>query len=123
MKLIIAGSRDIVISKDISTSLEYLESIIRKYYPFIIDFEIISGMSGNIDLLAVKLAEKNKYNIKKFPANWNKYGKEAGPIRNKEMAEYADSAIVIMKKEGSPGSRNMIMNMKKLNKPCFVISV
>ncbi|KKM72212.1 hypothetical protein LCGC14_1422810, partial [marine sediment metagenome] len=37
--------------------------------------------------------------VKKFPANWDKYGKQAGFIRNAEMAQYADAVILF------PGGR------------------
>jgi hypothetical protein len=57
--------------------------------------------------------------IASFPAKWERYGKRAGPIRNREMADYADVAVVIWD-DNSPGSRNMIKTMKDLGKPVFV---
>lgn len=35
----------------------------------------------------------NDYKLTKFPADWNKYGKTAGYLRNMQMAEYADALI------------------------------
>jgi len=50
-------------------------------------------------------ARKCKLTI--FPADWDKYGKAAGSIRNKEMAEYADSLIAFWDGK-SKGTKNMI---------------
>jgi len=50
---------------------------------------------------------------------WNRLGKRAGPMRNKRMAEYTDAAIIIWDGK-SPGSRNMVNEMIKLNKPYHI---
>lgn len=42
-----------------------------------------------------------------FEANWGKHGKESGPIRNKEMANYADALICFWDGK-SKGTLNMI---------------
>jgi hypothetical protein len=51
----------------------------------------------------------NRVPVKQFPADWNKYGKAAGPIRNAQMAKYADAVILF------PGGRGTA-NMRKLAK-------
>ena len=58
--------------------------------------------------------------VKLFPANWSKYGKSAGPIRNGAMANYADGLIVIWDKKSS-GTLNMLSQMMKMDKPIFVV--
>ena len=82
--------------------------------------EVICGMARGADTWGRKWAEHHEIPIKEFPADWEKCGKAAGPIRNKQMADYADAAIVFIW-DGSRGSKNMIETMKKLNKPCFVV--
>ena len=42
-----------------------------------------------------------------MPADWEKYGKSAGHIRNKEMADIATHCIVFWNRI-STGSRNMV---------------
>jgi hypothetical protein len=54
----------------------------------------------------------NKVKIKKFPANWDLYGKAAGHLRNKEMALYADGLIAFMI-NNSKGTSNMIKQAKE----------
>ena len=42
-----------------------------------------------------------------FPADWDKYGKRAGYLRNVQMAEYADALLAFWDGE-SRGTKNMI---------------
>ena len=111
MKIIIAGSRDInnksVIQKTIWES------------PFSIT-EVVCGEARGVDTLGKEWAIENSIPVKSFKPDWNKYALKAGFIRNAEMADYADGAIVIMFSKGTSGSKNMIQQMRKRNKPCFI---
>lgn len=51
--------------------------------------------------------------MKRFPADWGKYGKSAGVLRNKQMAEYADGLIAFWDGK-SRGTANMIETAKGL---------
>lgn len=66
------------------------------------------------------MAAVNDLPVKQFPADWKTHGKAAGPIRNKQMAEYADAAIIFVV-NFSAGSMNMMSQMIKLKKPVVVI--
>ena len=50
--------------------------------------------------------------VKEFPANWARHGRSAGPIRNQEMAEYADALIALWDGK-SKGTENMISEAQK----------
>jgi hypothetical protein len=107
MKVIIAGSR---------TFDNYL--VLKKYCDKILsnvdksDIEIVSGGARGADFFGEKYAQENSYGIKLFPANWDKYGKSAGYIRNQEMAKYADALIAFW--DGtSRGTKHMIDLAKK----------
>lgn len=117
MKLIIAGSRNV---PETDEMIDRLENFL---FTFAMNSgnisEVVSGCASGGDTLGELWAERNNIPIKKFPANWKKYGRAAGPIRNKEMGNYADMAAVVWDGE-SNGSRHMINYMKKLNKPCHV---
>lgn len=112
MKVIIAGSRDITDYNVISSAFSSC--------PFDVT-EIVSGCARGVDSLGEKLANLCVIPVCKFPADWKKHGKAAGPIRNRQMAEYADAAIVIH--NGSRGSLNMISEMKRLGKPVYEVRV
>lgn len=111
MKVVIAGSRDLsIVYTEITNIMEYFEIDINSIT------EVVSGTAQGMDQAGETWAWFYKKPVKRFQANWNTYGKAAGPIRNRKMAEYADMALVIMKQGGSPGSQHMIKCMQDLNK-------
>lgn len=57
------------------------------------DIEIVSGTASGADKLGEKFAKEHGCSIKRFPAEWNEYGRKAGMIRNNEMADYADACV------------------------------
>lgn len=82
--------------------------------------EVVSGMAAGADTLGGKWAFDRGIPIAKFPASWKEHGKAAGPIRNKEMAMYANALIVFIW-PGSRGSQNMLETMERLKKPTFAV--
>jgi hypothetical protein len=115
MKLIIAGSRDI------NLTVDELDQIIKKDIKDIKDIsEVVSGCARGIDTVGIQWATKNNIPVTKFKPDWS-VGKAAGHIRNRQMGDYADQALVIY--NGSKGSQGMIDYMKNNNKPCTVITI
>lgn len=58
-----------------------------------------------------------------FPADWDKYGRAAGPIRNKQMLEYIleENPIVAAFWDGkSRGTKNMIDQASKADVECKI---
>lgn len=105
-KLIIAGGRDF---NDYELLVKEVENfmVLNKVTHFE-DLEIVSGMARGADSLGVKYSESHQpIKLTKFPANWDKYGKSAGYIRNKEMANYADALIAFWDGK-SRGTQHMI---------------
>lgn len=71
------------------------------------------------DYLGELYAEHIGVKVAKFPANWTKYGPAAGPIRNAQMAKYADALVAVWDGD-SKGTANMIQEMRVLGKPIHV---
>lgn len=115
MKVIIAGSRHMPFE-----SYPLIDRAV-KNSGFVIS-EVVCGMARGADTFGMKWAyeQSPRIPVKKFPANWDEYGKRAGPIRNREMAEYADALIVFIW-DGSRGSANMLKTMQDFGKPCYVV--
>ena len=79
------------------------------------DLEIVSGTCRGADQLGERYASERQLICKRFPANWNRYGKTAGPIRNRQMAEYANYLVAFW--DGNKirsGTWNMITTATKL---------
>lgn len=111
MKTIIAGSRTI-------TSRKLIDAVMMNYPSPIT--EVVCGTAKGVDTLGEEWAHSRDIPVKYFPADWDKYGKKAGPLRNKEMAEYADAAVIIWDGQ-SRGTKNMINIMTKMNKPMWLV--
>lgn len=98
MRTIIAGSRTItdyqVVCRAIANS------------GFTIT-EAVSGTAQGVDQLGEQWAQENSIPIKRFPAAWKIHGRAAGPIRNEEMAKYAQAAVICWDGE-SRGTASMI---------------
>lgn len=111
MKCIIAGSRTATIEHTLRAVMEcpFTEEIV----------EVVSGCARGADSYGEMIAEETGTPIKRFQAEWDKYGRGAGHIRNQQMAEYADALIAVWDGE-SPGTLNMIENAKKLGLRIYI---
>lgn len=49
---------------------------------------VVSGGARGADSLAERYAKERGYELKVFPADWNKFGKSAGYKRNRQMHEF-----------------------------------
>jgi len=113
MKVIVAGTRTIECAGTVGEAIR--ES------GFNVD-ELVSGTCAGVDQTAEALAALHGIPVKQFPPDWKTHGKAAGPIRNRQMAEYADALVAVWDGE-SRGTKNMIDEMKKLGKPVHVYVV
>lgn len=54
---------------------------------------IVCGDARGADALGERYAWRHHLKVVHFPADWEMYGKAAGPIRNEKMARFADALI------------------------------
>ena len=73
---------------------------------------IVSGHASGADALGERFAEEHGLQCEIHPADWGKYGRSAGPIRNAEMAEVSDALIAFWDGQ-NPGTRSMIELARK----------
>ena len=112
-KIIIAGSRTF-------SNYNLLKKECNKFIQHCINnldnrcFEIISGNARGADKLGEKYAKEHNYTCSVKPADWNKYGKRAGYLRNADMAQEANALIAFWDGK-SKGTNHMIQLAKKAN--------
>lgn len=107
MRVIIAGSRGICSCKLVFPLIDKSRFEIT---------EVVSGTAHGADMVGEEWATLHNIPIKYFPASWMQYGKQAGVFRNKDMAEYADAAIVLWDGTSS-GAKHMNWIMQQYGKP------
>ncbi len=112
MKVIIAGSRDIVDPHVVDDAVRESGFEVT---------EVVSGGARGIDRMGELWGAKHGIPVKVFRADWEKHGKSAGVRRNREMAEYAEACIAIW--NGSRGTANMIDEAGMHNLKLFIKKV
>ena len=112
-KVIIAGSRDF-------NDWDYLVGYLATLPPWLEVTEVVSGCASGADTLGEEWATLHNIPIKRFPADWERHGKKAGPIRNAEMGIYAEGLIAFWNGT-SKGTEHMIRFMKDAGKWTYVI--
>ena len=98
MKVIIAGGREI---NDYEL---VLKAVLNAGFDIT---AVVSGAARGVDTLGERFAEEAGLQLFKFPADWDKHGRAAGPIRNQVMGDFADALIAIWDGQ-SRGTKHMI---------------
>tara|TARA_R100000005_G_C4931143_1_gene160077 strand:- start:142 stop:531 length:390 start_codon:yes stop_codon:yes gene_type:complete len=110
-RVIVAGSRGATSYKTFRLLERKLNSILEKK-SITHDIIIISGTASGADKLGERYAEDKNYTVKQFPADWNKYGKRAGYMRNVEMANNADALVALW--DGQSRGTNHMINIARM---------
>ncbi len=114
-RLVVAGSRDFDDYALLSAELDKLLSGKT-------NITIVSGTARGADRLGERYAAEHNLRIERFPAEWEKYHKGAGPIRNMKMVQSADAVIVFWDNESS-GTKNIIECARKQDIPYRIVRV
>lgn len=117
-RLIVAGSRNFNNYELLKEKCDCLLSLKRQTHSIV----IVSGTARGADQLGERYAAERGYQVERFPADWKNDGKAAGPIRNAQMAAYAD-ALVVFWDGRSRGTRDMIERAEKRGLPVRVILI
>lgn len=109
-RLIVAGSRDFNNYELLKQKCDSLLSQKRLTHSIV----IVSGTARGADRLGERYATERGYRVERFPADWDRDGVAAGPIRNTQMAAHAD-ALVAFWDGKSRGTKDMIEKAKERN--------
>lgn len=128
--VLIAGSRDLGYTSLVpagqgyvpcSTVLEALCTVALSHFKDHGNIHVVEGGARGADEAGKMWAQEKGYDVIEMPADWDKHGRAAGHIRNKEMAEFIKSkgsCLAIILWDGkSNGTANMIGNVKKFGIP------
>ena len=111
-RIVIAGCRNYENYDEAKKYIETCIKEIKKTYTLV----FVSGGCRGADMLGERFAKENGFEIERWYANWQKYGKSAGPKRNLQMAAACDYVICFWDGK-SRGTASMISCAKKLKRP------
>ena len=117
MRLLVTGSRDWTDYLSVVQELTRLHEILG------IDV-VIEGECRGADRLAARAAKKLGFDVLPFPAEWDKYGNGAGPIRNQQMLDEGkpDFVLVFHNNLGkSKGTKDMVARARKIGLPVLQV--
>ena len=103
MKILVCGGRDYTNERRVFEVLgRYLDDV----------DVIIHGRANGADSIANCWALLHNILVKAYPADWGRFGRAAGPKRNKQMLDEGKPDLVIAF-PGGKGTANMISQSKK----------
>lgn len=105
-RVIIAGGRDF---GDYPLLSGTMDNLLRNITEEIV---VVCGQARGADTLGEQYAKERGYRVDYYPADWKRYGKRAGYLRNEQMARNADALVAFWDGE-SRGTKLMIELAKK----------
>ena len=102
-RLIIAGSRSFDDYDLLCRKCDRILSQKRTTHQIV----IVSGTARGADSLGEKFARERGFQLRQFPADWDRFGRSAGYKRNCQMADNADALIAFWDGQ-SLGTKHML---------------
>lgn len=121
MNILLCGSRD---WNDFITIKTYLEKLNNSDNQIQKPITIIHGGCKGADSIAGYIAAQLGFQVRVYKADWSKYGKAAGPIRNQQMLDEGKPNLVVAfhnALEDSKGTLDMVTRAKKIGIDVIII--
>jgi hypothetical protein len=86
---------------------------------------VIHGDAPGADRIAGATAEARGLQVVRFPADWERHGRAAGPIRNRQMLREGKPDLVLAftaDLERSQGTRDMVRQAQRAGVPVRLIT-
>ena len=117
IRVLVYGGRDFKATVFMHDTLDYYLGAIGSD-----NLVLIEGEAPGADRLAKWWAEDRVVEVEAYPADWERYGKKAGPIRNKQMRDEGkpDFGIAF---PGGHGTAGMTTLLKEKNIPVIEVKL
>lgn len=114
-KVLICGGRDFAAFDAASNIIRDHLATMSSNPPDKEDIVFITGMAKGADQIPFRLGDLDEWGgVEEYPADWDRYGKRAGPIRNQQMLDEGKPDLVLaFPTETSRGTYDMIRRAKK----------
>lgn len=115
MRILVCGSRN-------WKNVRLIEDSLSEIQPDDEPVTIIDGTARGVDSIANSIAVQKGYYTERYPAQWDKFGKAAGMIRNRQMLIEGKPDLVLAFWDGiSRGTKNMIELAETARVPVKII--
>ncbi|WP_053958066.1 DUF2493 domain-containing protein [Sulfobacillus thermosulfidooxidans] len=112
LRIVICGSRH-------WTDTRPIVAMIQRLPP---DATLITGGAPGADTLARQAAQQRGLSVEVYPADWARWGRSAGPRRNRQMLATGVDMVIAFRLPGhSPGTDHMMTIARQAGIPVFVI--
>lgn len=99
------------------TNLQMIQEVLSEWVAYGKGVEcVIEGEARGADTLGRIAAERMGIKVLPFPANWEKYGRAAGPIRNQQMLDEGRPTVVLAFHNDIANSRGTIDMVRRARK-------
>jgi hypothetical protein len=121
-RVLVCGDRNWTNYSAIVDLLRRLQTTLREFSPKI-RLVVVEGEARGADRLGKVAARELGADVEKHPAQWSKFGRAAGPIRNQEMLDSGLHFALAFHHnlEESKGTADMVKRLKKAGIPVVVI--
>jgi hypothetical protein len=107
LKVLVCGGRNYTNRDEVYRALDNLSNMYQ--------VEVISGMAKGADTFGYDWAILSGYPVHEYPAEWSKYGRKAGPIRNQQMLTEGNPDLVLAF-SGGTGTAHMTRISEEVGK-------
>lgn len=111
-RVLVCGGRDY-------TNHAMVDRVLRKVIEKHPETTIIHGAAKGADSIAGAWAKRMRVTCEEYPADWDTYGKRAGPIRNQQMLDTGIDGVVAF--PGGRGTAHMVSIAKAAGVPVLEI--
>lgn len=120
MKVLVCGSRHFY-------DLSSMKKILQSMFDTDDTVTLIHGNAKGADKLSEEALTgyfHGGFQVERYPADWNKYGKAAGPIRNQQMLrEGKPDMVIAFLAPDSIGTRHMIKISEEAGIPVHILEI
>ena len=124
IKLLVSGARDWPYEKVLVTALDDIALKLKEKK--LVISELVEGGAKGADTMARNWAKTCDLKINTFNADWKKFGKAAGPIRNTAMVKYVSSSGIVVAFHSditkSKGALSLVGIAKKHNLTVWLVN-
>lgn len=116
MRVLVTGSRNWTDSAVVKAQLTDLASRRREH------MTLVHGAAKGADTIAASLADHMGWDVEAFPAEWDRFGRRAGPVRNQLMVDHGADICLVFPLPDSRGTWDCVRRAKAAGIPLVIVT-